>query len=683
MAVIGITLRILQTCDNNLECALSSIFMCGIAGIARLRDDSVPSQTALQRMVAAIRHRGPDGDGYFQGAGIGLGHARLSIIDLEGGKQPIRNEDGSVWVSFNGEIFNYLELRRDLERRGHTFYTETDTEVLVHLYEDHGEDFVDHLNGQFAIALWDSGQKKLLLVRDRAGILPLYYASTAEACIFASEVKGILATGAVPAEIDPAGLDQVFTYWAPIAPRTVFRGIEQVCPGEIVCLERGQVRRRRYWHWTYPSCDELIRGADVELASELVELLNDATKIRLRADVPVGAYLSGGLDSSSLVALIQRGETKGLRTFSIGFENRRLDETMHQRELVEWLHTEHSSVRCSDSDIEEGFLDTILHTEVPVLRTSPTPMRMLSQLVRRQGFKVVLTGEGADEVLGGYDTFKEAKIRAFWAQRPDSAWRPLLLKRLYPYLDLGSKQGYEYVKAFFGRGLDQSDALWFSHLPRWQLTSQIKLFYSDRMREIASVEYLSELSESLPPEMGSWHPFNRAEYLEAKTLLPGYLLASQGDRMLMANSIEGRFPFLDHRVIGYANQIHPKHKMRGLNEKALLKRGMRGALPPAILDRYKQPYRGPGAASFLGGHGRELTSTLLSSSRLVDAGCFNPKSVTRLQRKVDRGLQLSERDNMAYIGILATQAWYYWFVEQGIRGSAAAHRSVSSSNMEV
>jgi len=637
--------------------------MCGIAGIAHSGDRTIPPESTLRRMVGAIRHRGPDGEGYYRSEGIGLAHARLSIIDLEGGQQPIHNEDESVWVSYNGEIFNYLELRQALKSRGHSFYTETDTEVIVHLYEEHGDRFVDFLNGQFAIALWDGDRKRLVLARDRVGILPLYYAADGKTCTFASEVKALLASGNVAVAMDPVGLDQVFTFWSPLAPRTMFRDVRQVCPGEIVTIEDGRLDRKTYWSWAFPGPDALRRGKDHELADELSSLLADATRLRLRADVPVGAYLSGGLDSSSLVALIQQGSPKSLRTFSIRFESELLDESQHQQELVAWLKTDHRSVMCREADIAEGFLDTVRHTEMPVLRTSPMPMRMLSGLVRQQNFKVVLTGEGADEVLGGYDIFKEAKIRQFWAQVPESGWRPLLLKRLYPYLDLGSKQGYEYVKAFFGKGLQEPDSIDFSHLPRWQMTAQIKRFYSAEMRQKIAPEHLSELETTLPPDYCEWHAFNRAEYLEARTLLPGYLLASQGDRMLMANSVEGRFPFLDHRLIEFANALHPKHKMRALNEKALLKRAMRGRLPPSILSRYKQPYRGPGAGSFLGRYGKEMVADMLGRRRIEDAGCFDLGRVEKLRKKVESGARLGERDNMAYIGILSTQAWHYWFIE--------------------
>ena len=319
-----------------------------------------------------------------------------------------------------------------LEQRGHQFYTNTDTEVIVHLYEERGDDFVQELNGQFAFALWDRPRRRMLLVRDRTGILPLYYTRMREGVLFASEVKALLASGELRAALDPNGLDETFTFWAPLAPRTMFKGVAQVCPGEMVVLQGGRLERRTYWRWEFPEAGAHRTAPEAQLQRELREILTDATSIRLRADVPVGAYLSGGLDSSSLVALLNRIVPETLRTFSIGFDDAGLDETGHQQQMVVHLGTVNSRIQCSLADIAATFPDTIRHAESSVLRTAPTPMRLLSGLVRRSGIKVVLTGEGADEVLGGYDIFKEAKVRQFWARNPASTWRPALAQAPLP-----------------------------------------------------------------------------------------------------------------------------------------------------------------------------------------------------------------------------------------------------------
>ena len=373
--------------------------MCGLAGIHLQDANAIPDRELLTRMVSAIRHRGPDGTGYHVEPGIGLAHARLSIIDLEGGAQPIHNEDGNVWISYNGEIFNYIELRHALEKRGHRFYTNTDTEVIVHLYEERGEAFLDELNGQFAFALWDRPRRRLLLVRDRAGILPLFYARTRRGVLFASEIKALLASNEMHAALDPDGLDETLTFWAPLAPRTMFRGISQVCPGEMIAIQGDRVERRTYWRWNFPETGLHRSAPETKLTSELHEILADATRIRLRADVPVAAYLSGGLDSSSLVALINRIKPAALRTFSISFNERELDETEHQQQIIQYFSTENERVYCSLQDISAGFPTTIWHAEGAMLRTAPSPMRLLSGLVREFCTKVVLTGEGADGVL--------------------------------------------------------------------------------------------------------------------------------------------------------------------------------------------------------------------------------------------------------------------------------------------
>lgn len=622
----------------------------------------LPERARLERMVGAIPHRGPDGTGYHIEPGVGLGHARLSIIDLGGGAQPIHNGDESTWITYNGEIFNYIELRAELLARGHKFRTQSDTEVIVHAYDEYGDAFVDHLNGQFAFALWDRKRRRLLLVRDRAGILPLYYAQLPGGTVFASEVKALLASGHVQAALDPDGFDELMTFWAPVAPRTVFAGVNIVPPGEMLVLDASGTHRKRYWHWEFPRVADLRRDPAGKLEAELHQILGDATQIRLRADVPVGAYLSGGLDSSTLVALLKQRVPQTLQTFSIGFDDAGLDESAHQQAMVKHLDTVHNHVQCSLADIAQAFPRTILHSESPILRTAPAPMQLLSGLVRRNGVKVVLTGEGADEVLGGYDIFKESKVRQFWAQQPHSKWRPGLLKRLYPYLDLTSEQSAAYLKEFFGIGLNNPSDPCFSHLPRWMTTAQCKLFWSDEFRARTSGDPAARLRDSLPPELAEWHPFNRSEYLEAKTLLPSYLLSSQGDRMLMANSVEGRFPFLDHRLIEFATRLHPRYKMRVLKEKWLLKQAMRDALPESILNRHKQPYRAPDAAAFLGPSMPEYVKELTSEAMITRYGYFDPVKVSRLMAKLGRSKVPAARDNMAFIGVLSTQIWHATFV---------------------
>jgi asparagine synthase (glutamine-hydrolysing) len=613
-------------------------------------------------MIRQLRHRGPDGVGFYAEGRVGLAHARLSIIDMKGGAQPIHNEDRSVWVVFNGEIFNYLELRAELETRGHRFYTRSDTEVIVHLYEELGEGFLHRLNGQFAIALWDDRCQTLLLARDRVGIAPLFHAQRGGELLFGSEVKAILAATGESPRLDLRALDQIFTFWAPVAPRTLFDGVQELPPGHWLRICDGKVESRCWWDFEFPEDGGFDARPENELADELRARLDAACRLRLRADVPVAAYLSGGLDSSIIAAIVHGIQPQALRTFSIGFEGERLDETAWQQAVVRHLGTEHHAFSCDRATVAGELATTVWHGESAILRTAPVPMRLLSARVRAEGYRVVLTGEGADEILGGYDLFKEAKIRQFWAVRPDSHWRARLLQRLYPYLDLS--RGDAYLRHAFGQSLDAPESPWFSHLPRWAATSQTKAFFSAPM--LAELEQNSgatdELADRLPRGYHAWHPFNRAQYLESKLLMGGYLLAAQGDRMLMANGVEGRFPYLDHELIAFAARLHPRVKMRVLKEKHLLRRAMGRLLPRAVTDRHKQPYRAPDIDAFR--DSRAEVYALMEPGLVRDYGYFDSAKVEFLVRKAMAGRALGQRDNMAFIGVLTTQMWHREFIDR-------------------
>ena len=638
--------------------------MCGIAGIFHPSAVHQTEQLLLKSMISRIEHRGPDGCGYYSDADIGLAHARLSIIDIIGGTQPIHNENKTVWVVFNGEIFNYVELREELELKGHQFYTKTDTEVIVHLYEEYGEGFVSYLNGQFAIALWDKTSKTLMLTRDRIGITPLFFTKENERLIFGSEIKAILPALTHTPSLNLRALDQLFTFWSPVSPHTLFSGIEEVSPGEIIVLQNDKMTRRKYWDWLYPTDGEYRTDSEADLADELKELLIDATRIRLRSDVPVAAYLSGGLDSSVLVSIIKNFTDTSLRTFSIGFDEAEMDESNYQKELIEYLNAEHSKIQCSNNDIAENFEKTIWHTEAPILRTAPVPMGMLSSLVHNSKYKVVLTGEGSDEVLGGYDIFKEAKIRQFWAKDKNSTFRPLLLKRLYPYLDISPGKSQVYLQTFFGAGLENPELSYFSHIPRWVTTAKTKDFYSDSLKSTLKDTAIEDMEKTFPQELSRWHTFNRSQYIEAKSLMAGYLLCSQGDRMLMKNSVEGRFPFLDHRVIELAQKLHPKVKMKALNEKFLLKKAMGQYIPDSITRRHKQPYRAPDIPAFSStARGQEIMADLLSESKIKQFGYFDTAKIALLLRKIQAGRAIGFKDNMSFMGVISTQMWHHLFVE--------------------
>jgi len=638
--------------------------MCGIAGILNISEGSAPTTAELHKMISMLEHRGPDDYGYFTDSSIGLAHARLSIIDLESGHQPIHDTDKNIWTIFNGEIFNYIELREELLKDGVKFYTQSDTEVIVHLYKKYGLDFVNYLNGQFAIALWDKVNNRLLLIRDRAGIDPLFYYKQNNQIYFASEIKSIIPCMQTSPVLNADALDQLLTFWSPVTPNTLFKDVYEVRPGEMILIENGNLAKHRYWEWTFPEDHKAGYSdkSEADLTEELHDKMVEATRIRLRSDVPVAAYLSGGLDSSALVSLIHHHGNVPLRTFSIGFEDKKLDESSYQQQLIKHLNAEHSNIVCSNNDISDNFEKTIWHTELPILRTAPTPMMLLSGLVHQNNYKVVLTGEGADEVFGGYDIFKESKIRQFWAKNPESNLRPLLLKRLYPYLDIAKSNSKAYLEAFFGIGLDQPDTPYFSHLPRWDTTAKTKNFYSEDMKSKLRDNAIEIFSNSLHEDINKWHPFNRSQYIEARSLMSGYLLSSQGDRMLMSNSVEGRFPFLDHNVIEFANKLHPKLKMNVLNEKYLLKQSMKRYLPEQIINRHKQPYRAPDIPAFFTTDTPDYVNELLSDEQIKSTGYFDPKKVSILLRKIAAGKATGYKDNMAFMAILSTQMWHHLFI---------------------
>jgi asparagine synthase (glutamine-hydrolysing) len=645
--------------------------MCGVAGVMNRRADLPPPEfDQLELMAGALRHRGPDEFGVYRDRQAGLAHARLSIIDLATGQQPLTNERGTLWITFNGEIFNYLELREELLQRGHRFQTKSDTEVIVHAYEEWGTDAFRRFNGQWAVGLWDSERRELVLARDPFGVRPLYLAESAGRLYFASEVKAIFAGAPdFPRRIDTVGLDQTFTFWAPVAPQTIFEGVEEMEPGTVRVYDmRGGVRRARAYEPAFPESDaEGFRGSLDDAVDEVRAALAEATSLRmLRADVPVGSYLSGGLDSSLIAALGLRAKGSQFLTFSLRFEDAEYDETVYQRTMAEHIGSEHHEVVVSRGDIARVFPDVILHTERPVLRTAPAPLYLLSRLVHDAGIKVVLTGEGADEMFAGYDLFREARIRRFWARQPASTRRPRLLERLYPYLERSPVAQQAMARQFFGRGLERWQEPGFGHDPRWTSTGALKRLFSADMRDrLDGADARGSLLATLPDGFAKWGPLAQDQFLEVHTLLSGYLLSSQGDRMLMAHSVEGRFPFLDRRVAALAESLPPSYKLRVLDEKHVLKRAAGDLLPQAILERPKQPYRAPDALSFASPEAQDWMAEAANPRAVAEAGCFEPAAVQQLLAKCAARAasgQFSNADNMGVVGVLSTQLTHHHFV---------------------
>ena len=636
--------------------------MCGIAGILNLKAPQPISYLDMSSMAGYLTHRGPNESGLYLDNWIGLAQTRLSIIDLSGGTQPIHNEDKSLWIIFNGEIYNYIELKNELINLGHKFYTNTDTEVLLHLFEQDGEKFLNKLNGQFALAIWDSKNEELFVARDRVGKKPLFYTIVKNRFIFASEIKAIFANDNVHREIDVQSLKQIFTFWTTIPGQTVFKGIKELPAGSFLTIKKGELRIKEFWDFGFTRPENLNNYKTDDIVEYAKDILYDSIKIRLRADVPVGTYLSGGLDSSGITSLVRNNFNNKLMTFGIRFEDSSFDEGQFQKEMVSNLKVEHNEILATNSNIGELLSDVIWFTEIPILRLSPVPLFMLSKLVNRIGFRVVLTGEGADEVFGGYNIFREALVRAFWSKLPESKVRPLLLERLYPYIfrDAKSKAG---LRAFFKSGIEDPANPFFSHLVRWKNTSKINRFLSDSVYE-QTLDYdpINQLTQMLPPDFYNWDTLQKAQYLEMKLFMSNYLLSSQGDRVSMAHSLEMRMPYLDYRLIEFMSKIPSYLKIRGLNEKFILKKIFKDILPKNILNRAKNPYRAPIKDSILNGK-MNIVHQYLSSPKLGKSELFNSEMVSKLLNKLFNSEFATEFDNMTLVGILTTQILHDKFVE--------------------
>lgn len=636
--------------------------MCGIAGKYLHTPSDKLSPHLIKNMIDRMDYRGPDESGIYIDDHIGLGHARLSIIDLTEGTQPIHNEDQTKWIVLNGEIFNYVELKIDLEKQGHQFYTTTDTEVLLHLYEEKGTECLNELNGQFAFAIWDTKKQELFLARDRVGINPLFYTNTNDAFLFASEIKAIFADPEIPREIDTSALGEIFTFWTTLPGRTVFKNIFELQPGHYLKITDRKLTFGKYWDLPYYPPEEQLTWSVDKFAECILDMLTDAVRIRLRADVPVGCYLSGGLDSSGVTSLVIKKFNNKVKTFGVRFEEKSFDEGEHQDLMTSFLKADHTEIIATNQSIGASLPDVLWHCERPLLRTGPVPMFLLSEAVHHHDYKVVLTGEGADEIFGGYNIYREAKVRNFWARQPQSEVRGKLIKKLYPYIFNDARIG-DIQQRFFATGLEQYNDPFFSHLIRWQNTSKIKTFFSDDLGAMNNLNTYTRLLElNLPDSFNSRNYLAKAQYLEMSILLSNYLLSSQGERMAMAHSLEIRLPYLDHRLVDFMGRVPQHLKIRGLNEKYILKKAFQGILPDAIIKRPKQPYRAPISQSLFNGTINSQTLAFLTDNSLSNSGFFNPNKVASLIRKFQKNVMTSELDNMAIMGILSTQIIHDQFI---------------------
>lgn len=639
--------------------------MSGFAGIARSSSRPIAPET-LWGMANAISHRGPDDSDTHIGRRVGIAHVGLRTVSLESGGQILSNADQSIIAASTGDVHNYRELRRELESAGYRFRTASSSELLIHAYQRWGEAMLERLNGQLALVLYDQYNDVLLLARDRFGVWPLFISIVNGDLYFGSEVKALLASGEIDAEPDLHGLDEIFSLWATRAPRTAFRNVRQIEPGCCCTWSDGRLRTRRYY-------DPRYRESRIEPAGALEtldELMTSAVAQCMRGDVSVAGYLSGGLDSSITCALAARVNPGTFQTFSVSFEDARFDERQQQRSVASHLSTKHVEVRVGTSDIAKAFPDVVWHAETPLLQTASAPMYLLARATHEAGIKVVLTGEGADELFLGYDLFKETMVRLFCLRQPYSRIRPRLFDRLYSYLG-GTAQAGEFWRRFFLNAGSPDDTL-FSHAPRFLVASRIKDFYSAETRLLlAGSDPLAELRQSLPDSFGNWSPENRAAYLELTTVLPSILLSSVGDRMAMAHGVERRLPFLDHRIFEFAATLPSSSKLRGLRDKEILRRWASRYLTKPMANRPKYPYRSPAAESFIQSDAPEYVNELLSPAAIRRTGIFDANAVAGLWRRCVSGLVKGPAENQALVAILSTQLWHRSFMEQ----SSARQRS--------
>lgn len=628
--------------------------MCGVCGV--VTTSLSPEPALLEAMLGQLAHRGPDASGSVRDEHAIIGQTRLAVIDPLGGQQPMCDPQEQVWLVFNGEVFNYLELRDELRARGRQFRTNSDTEVVLQAWLEWGEAAFTRFNGQWALAIWDSPGRSLTLSRDPLGIHPLFYHQQPGRLTFASEVKAVFVDPTVPRELSPAGLAETFSYWSTVAPRTPFAEVCQLPPGHLATWTDGELNVRRYWQADFPARGQESRQDLAANAAELRVRLGEATRLRFeRSDVPVAAYLSGGLDSAITAALMAELSDAPLQTYSLRFSDPEFDEGRYQRLVADHLGADHLQVEVSGADIAAVFPDVVQHAEAPLLRAAAAPMFLLSRLVGEHGHKVVVTGEGADELFGGYDLFREARVREFWSRDPDSPLRRRAGEALYPWLARHPMQAPAFAWGFFGEAIDPADPA-MSHRPRWRSTSALFGLLNADTRAAVERSEVPDPSLWMPADAMAWDPLSRAQWLELTTLLPGYLLSSQGDRMLMAHSVEGRFPFLDPGVVDLANQLPARHKLFGLQEKAILKHAFADLVPTPVRLRPKQPYRSPDASSFFGQSQPDWVDSVLSAAAIKSVGIFDPGQIAGLRRKAEaRSTALGNTDNMRILAVLSTQ----------------------------
>lgn len=617
-------------------------------------------------MSKALFHRGPDEEGFFEQDSLAMVSRRLSIVGLEDGQQPMSNETREISVVFNGELFDHVEKRQELEKSGHALHTHCDTEILPHLWEEHGEGMWEKLRGQFAVALWDDQRQQLQLGRDRFGIAPLYWTRQGDWLLFASEIKSLLASGMVPAVPDRQGIDHIFTFAALPGPRTCFEGIQLLPPGHFLRISpaRGntgpQIEERAYWEMNFPDRGQELDGDPNDLVRQLEELLLNAVEERLRADVPVGSYLSGGVDSSLILALAHKIKGASINTYTVQVQDPELDELSAAALSARHIGAKAPIVQnYDDAEAVEVYPRLIEAAEAPVIDTSCGALLKLAQKVHENGQKVVLTGEGADEWMVGYPWYKAAKIMGWMDSVPglplsDLARRAFLRLNKVPHNSRAWRKKVEDSIGGPNAWIDSYGLLSISRLR----------FYSAEMTEVMKRSHpWGELGFPLE-RAKNWHPLSRGIWVAGRVTLGGLLLQAKGDRVAMHSSVEVRYPFLDEDVFDFMARLHPKWKLRGLRDKYLLRLLAERWIPKEIAKRSKVIFRAP-LDSFHLDPEPEYVRDLLSEESLRKTGYFDVGEVTRWRREY-RNLKVGSLPRlsveMGLTAVIATQLWHRQFI---------------------
>lgn len=592
--------------------------MCGITGIYDIHRKYPIEEPMLRDMAQAIQHRGPDAFSTFVAGNVGFGFQRLSIIDLAHGHQPYFSEDGQVRLICNGEIYNYKELRAELQQRGFVFKTHCDVEVVLHGYMAYGTGIMERLNGQFAFAISDARNNRFLVARDHFGIAPLFYTLAEGVFIFGSEVKAILRHPLVRKEVDLTGLDQVFAFPGLVSPSTMFKNIRSLKPGHFLLIQDGQLATHEYWDLDYPGEDhDHGNRSEASYIEELEAILLQSVRYRLNADVPVGFYLSGGLDSSLIGAMMKKiNPDCEYQSFSIGFpglDNREIDERKYQRLVSAHIQSRHTEIPFDWLEIEGRLRDAIYFSECPLKETYNTCSLALSQAVRKNGIKVILTGEGSDELLGGYVGYR------FDVQRRQQVAE----KELEDFLEEQMSQ------QIWG------DGDFFYEKRHHEFRETVQALYSDEVNKgYDQFDCLRHLAIDTA-KLNGRHHFHKRSYLDLKLRLSDHLVADHGDRVSYANSIEGRYPFLDVNLTNFVRQVPPHINLKNMVEKYLLKEVARKYLPAEIFTRQKQGFVAPGSPYLLRNN-IEWINDLLSYDQIKRQGYFNPDTVERLKKMYRR-----------------------------------------------